>query len=114
MVTTAPNRERKTAIIIGASRGLGLGLAREFARRGWQVTATARTASSAKELAAVFAASGERIAVEQVDIDLPDSVDSLATRLVRPSLRPGLYQCWCCWPGASDAWMPLRHRRLAP
>ena len=43
MVTTAPNRERKTAIIIGASRGLGLGLAREFARRGWQVTATART-----------------------------------------------------------------------
>ena len=53
MVTTAPNRERKTAIIVGASRGLGLGLAREFARRGWQVTATARTASSAKELAAV-------------------------------------------------------------
>ena len=81
MVTTAPNRERKTTIIIGASRGLGLGLAREFARRGWQVTATARNASSGKELAAVFAAS-ERIAVEQVDIDLPDSVDSLATRLV--------------------------------
>ena len=24
MVTTAPNRERKTAIIVGASRGLGL------------------------------------------------------------------------------------------
>ena len=81
MVTTAPNRERKTTIIIGASRGLGLGLAREFARRGWQVTATARNASSAKELAAVFAAS-ERIAVEQVDIDLPDSINSLATRLV--------------------------------
>jgi NAD(P)-dependent dehydrogenase (short-subunit alcohol dehydrogenase family) len=66
MVTTAPNRERKTTIIIGASRGLGLGLAREFARRGWQVTATARNASSAKELAATFAASDEKIAVEQV------------------------------------------------
>ena len=58
MVTTAPNRERKTTIIIGASRGLGLGLAREFARRGGQVTATGRTASSAKELAAVFAVHG--------------------------------------------------------
>lgn len=81
MVTTAPNRERKTAIIVGASRGLGLGLAREFARRGWQVTATARTASSVKELAGIFAASGEKIVVEQVDIDLPDSVDSLATRV---------------------------------
>jgi NAD(P)-dependent dehydrogenase (short-subunit alcohol dehydrogenase family) len=48
--------------------------------RGWQVTATARTASSAKELASPRQT--ERIAVEQVDIDLPDSVDSLATRLV--------------------------------
>ena len=81
MVTTTPNRERKTAIIVGASRGLGLGLAREFGRRGWRVTATARNASSAKELAAIFAASGEKIAVEQVDIDLSDSVDSLATRV---------------------------------
>jgi NAD(P)-dependent dehydrogenase (short-subunit alcohol dehydrogenase family) len=35
----------KTAIIVGASRGLGLGLAREFARRGWQVTAMARSAA---------------------------------------------------------------------
>lgn len=81
MVTTAPNRERKTTIIIGASRGLGLGLAREFARRGWQVTATARNASSAKELAATFAASDEKIAVEQVDIDLPDRIAALASRL---------------------------------
>jgi hypothetical protein len=45
------------------------------------VTATARTASSVKELAGIFAASGEKIVVEQVDIDLPDSVDSLATRV---------------------------------
>ena len=101
MVTTAPNRERRTAIIIGASRGLGLGLAREFARRGWQVTATARNASSAQELAAIFAASGEKIAVGQVDIDLPDSVESRRPHGGRPPLRPGLYQCWSCWPGAS-------------
>jgi NAD(P)-dependent dehydrogenase (short-subunit alcohol dehydrogenase family) len=37
MVTTASNRERKTAIVVGASRGLGLGLAREFARRGFNL-----------------------------------------------------------------------------
>lgn len=81
MVAISPNRERKTAIIIGASRGLGLGLAREFARRGWQVTATARDASSAKELAATIAASDEKIAVEQVDINLPDRIAALASRL---------------------------------
>jgi NAD(P)-dependent dehydrogenase (short-subunit alcohol dehydrogenase family) len=32
----------KTALIVGASRGLGLGLARELAERGWKVTATTR------------------------------------------------------------------------
>ena len=35
---TANHAQNKTAIIVGASRGLGLGLAREFARRGWQVS----------------------------------------------------------------------------
>ena len=34
----------ETALIVGASRGLGLGLAREYARRGWRVIATVRTA----------------------------------------------------------------------
>ncbi len=31
------------ALIIGASRGLGLGLVREFTRRGWSVTGTVRS-----------------------------------------------------------------------
>ena len=66
----------KTAIIIGASRGIGLGLAREFAGRGWQVTATAR--GPAPDLAAVAAASAGRITIATVDIDSPDSVASLA------------------------------------
>lgn len=32
-------------LILGASRGIGLGLAEEFARRGWRVTASERTHS---------------------------------------------------------------------
>ena len=35
----------KSILIIGASRGLGLGLAREFASRGWRVLATERSRS---------------------------------------------------------------------
>ncbi|RZM06380.1 MAG: 3-oxoacyl-ACP reductase, partial [Sphingomonas sp.] len=31
-----------TILLIGASRGLGLGLAGEFAKRGWHVVATVR------------------------------------------------------------------------
>ena len=32
----------KSILILGASRGIGLGLAREFARRGWQVAVVGR------------------------------------------------------------------------
>jgi NAD(P)-dependent dehydrogenase (short-subunit alcohol dehydrogenase family) len=66
----------KTAIIIGASRGLGLGLASEFAGRGWQVTATAR--GPAPDLAAAAAASSGRIVLAEVDIDSAASVTALA------------------------------------
>lgn len=37
----------KSILVIGASRGLGLGLAEEFARRGWQVIASERSKSAA-------------------------------------------------------------------
>lgn len=69
----------KSAIIIGASRGLGLGLAQEFAGRGWQVVATAR--GPAPELDAAVAASGGRITVQAVDIDHQDSVAALDAAL---------------------------------
>lgn len=69
----------KTAIIIGASRGLGLGLARELSRRGWQVTATAR--GDAPELAAAIAASHGRITPATVDIDSDESIAALDAAL---------------------------------
>src|SRR5262245_27574647 len=40
---------KRTALIIGASRGLGLGLAKELASRGWQVTGTTRRAGTLHE-----------------------------------------------------------------
>jgi NAD(P)-dependent dehydrogenase (short-subunit alcohol dehydrogenase family) len=33
-------RSEQSALIIGASRGLGLGLAKEYLKRGWRVVAT--------------------------------------------------------------------------
>lgn len=43
----------KTALIIGASRGLGLGLVERLREDGWQVTATVRDPSKADALRAV-------------------------------------------------------------
>ncbi|GGE15751.1 short-chain dehydrogenase [Polymorphobacter glacialis] len=65
----------KTAIIIGASRGLGLGLAKALSSRGWQVTATSR--GEAPDLAAAIAASGGSITPATVDIDSDDSIAAL-------------------------------------
>ena len=66
------------AIIIGASRGLGAGLTRELAGRGWDVIATQRGPSD--ELAQA-AAGNDRIEIETVDIDHPESIAALAGRL---------------------------------
>ncbi|MBU6166104.1 MAG: SDR family NAD(P)-dependent oxidoreductase [Alphaproteobacteria bacterium] len=62
-----------SALILGASRGIGLGLTRELIGRGWQVTATHR--SEARDLAAT----GARLAV--VDIADDESLAALATDL---------------------------------
>jgi NAD(P)-dependent dehydrogenase (short-subunit alcohol dehydrogenase family) len=81
MAATAPTGHEKTAIVIGASRGLGLGLAREFAHRGWRVIATARNPSKAPELGEAAGRSDGRISVEEADIDSSDSVNSLVAHL---------------------------------
>jgi NAD(P)-dependent dehydrogenase (short-subunit alcohol dehydrogenase family) len=57
---------QKSALIIGASRGLGLGLSLELLKRGWRVTATVRSAAGGTGLEAFH---------EQVTMDLLDITD---------------------------------------
>src|SRR5262249_13023855 len=66
-----------TALIIGASRGLGLGLAREFAARGWQVTGTTRHAGAVQDV---------RITEALLDVRHDEQLAALANRLVPESL----------------------------
>lgn len=68
-----------TALIIGASRGLGLALAEEYAGRGWQVTGTVRAAGTGLHKLAETA--DGRIEIEKVDIAEPDQVAALRSRL---------------------------------
>src|ERR1700683_4755866 len=70
----------KTALIIGASRGLGYALAAEYLARGWQVTATVR-GSRRTELHSLASSSAGRLAVETVDVTVPDEVAALHGRL---------------------------------
>ncbi len=69
----------KKALIIGGSRGLGLGLVGEHLQRGWHVTTTAR--NTAPELDSLAHGAGGRLFVESLDITQPASVEGLAARL---------------------------------
>lgn len=68
---TAP----RSILIIGASRGLGLGLASEFAAQGWAVTATVRSAAQEAPL------QGLGVRVEQLEMTDSASLEQLAGRL---------------------------------
>lgn len=70
----------KRALIVGASRGLGLGLTGEHLARGWSITATVRSLSP--ELEALRSANAGKLAIETgVDINKPDHVAALASKL---------------------------------
>src|ERR1022692_459362 len=72
----------KTALIIGASRGLGYALAAEYLARGWQVTATVRGAGRTG-LHDLARSSAGRLVVETVDITVPEQVAALRERLAQ-------------------------------
>jgi NAD(P)-dependent dehydrogenase (short-subunit alcohol dehydrogenase family) len=68
-------------LIIGASRGIGLGLTREFVARGDEVTATVRSQSGAAELEALAAAHRGRVKIETVDTTDTASGEALRDHL---------------------------------
>ncbi|MDR3095619.1 MAG: SDR family oxidoreductase [Paraburkholderia sp.] len=65
----------KTALIVGASRGLGLEFARQYAKAGWRVLATART----DEACAALNALGAQTFV--LDIARPEDIAALGWKL---------------------------------
>ena len=74
----------KAALIIGASRGVGLGLAREFAARGYTVHATQR--SHSETLAQAASASDGAIQIHAADVTDESSIAALAERIGAESL----------------------------
>ncbi|KAA8889082.1 SDR family NAD(P)-dependent oxidoreductase [Nocardia colli] len=69
----------RQALVIGASRGLGLVLANELAGRGWHVIATTRQGGG--ELQANADASDGRLRVESLEMTSADELAALRGRL---------------------------------
>jgi NAD(P)-dependent dehydrogenase (short-subunit alcohol dehydrogenase family) len=70
------------AVVIGANRGIGLGVVKEFLHRGWSVIATARRPDSAAELKALAAAHQGKLEIVALDLANTAQVDGFAYALV--------------------------------
>ncbi len=71
----------RTALVVGASRGLGLGLVKELAGRGWKVIATLRSEKTAAGLTGFAAGAGGQVRLETLDLEDGAAIDALAERL---------------------------------
>jgi NAD(P)-dependent dehydrogenase (short-subunit alcohol dehydrogenase family) len=70
--------EHPLALVVGASRGIGLGVTEAFLARGWDVIATARQPTGASDLSDLARRQPDRVAVRTLDLnDLP-AVDGFA------------------------------------
>ena len=68
-----------TVLITGASRGIGLELARQYAERGWNVIATARKGKEAADLKAI-AAAYPNLTIEALDVTNSAQIDQMAAK----------------------------------
>jgi NAD(P)-dependent dehydrogenase (short-subunit alcohol dehydrogenase family) len=73
-------KQDRTAMIVGASRGLGFALVEEYLEQGWSVVATERSGTNTP-LEQLARSSAGRLEVERIDINHPDQVEALRLRL---------------------------------
>ncbi len=73
--------DKPLALIVGANRGIGLGVVKEFLSHGWDVVATARRPAEAHDLSALAEAHPGRIEIKPLDMNDPAAVDGFAAHL---------------------------------
>ena len=79
-MTNHPDQQPQTILLVGASRGLGLAMTGEFAKKGWSVIGTVRE-DGRTELHDLAGAHPAHVAIERLDITQPDQIAALRDRL---------------------------------
>jgi NAD(P)-dependent dehydrogenase (short-subunit alcohol dehydrogenase family) len=95
--------ERKRALVVGANRGIGLGVVKEFLGRGWDVIATARQPAKAAELKAVAERSPGHVTILKLEMNDPVELDGFASGLGSQMLDVALINAGISGPGQRDA-----------
>jgi len=81
MSADSSDRKIPTILLVAASRGLGLAMAAEFLKKGWNVVGTVREASGRTKLHDLGEGFKERLEVETLDICEQAQVTALRERL---------------------------------
>jgi len=94
---TLPDLSGRTAVLTGASRGIGAGLAREFHARGMRLALCSRTRPDFED--------GERILARSVDVADGEAVEAFAAEA---EARFGHLDLWINNAGVIEPMLPLR------
>ena len=79
-----------TALITGASRGIGRRTAELLAQRGWDLLLTARSADQLQQLAAELSAKGVSVATAAIDLTQPDGIAPAMAELLQQGSTPSV------------------------
>ncbi|WEO99862.1 SDR family NAD(P)-dependent oxidoreductase [Streptomyces sp. FXJ1.172] len=86
MSSTGTGQHPRTALIVGASRGLGHAMTAEFLGRGWNVVGTVRDTTARTPLHDLADQADGRVTIEHLDINDPLRLSSLHERLAHRRL----------------------------
>jgi NAD(P)-dependent dehydrogenase (short-subunit alcohol dehydrogenase family) len=78
---TNTKQPERTVLLLGASRGIGLGLVEEYLGRGWRVIATQRGLAVAPALCELSARAEGALTILTADINRTDDIAALSSRL---------------------------------
>jgi len=91
------------ALVVGANRGIGLGVVKEMLRKGWSVIATAREPEAAKDLKSLAAAHPGKLEILALDMTNTGQVDGFARALAGKQLDAVLINAGVAGPGHMSA-----------
>jgi NAD(P)-dependent dehydrogenase (short-subunit alcohol dehydrogenase family) len=78
MAIISSHQKAPTILLVAASRGLGLAMADEFLKQGWNVVGTVRDKSAKTKLHDLAEQYADRVQIETLDICEPSQIAELS------------------------------------